>query len=388
MAAIFDLFRRSAGALPAFKPGSYHYQSPAQDERNYRLHLRVEEGGLGVLIVNAATVLHLNETAAEYAFYFVHNQPAGAVGRQMAKKYQVEASQAEHDYTELVDSILTLVEVPDLDPVTYLDFDRRQPYSSKLSAPYRLDLALTYRLPEGAAAEAAPQERVRAELSAADWKTALERAWQAGIPHVVFTGGEPTLRPDLPELVAHAEKLGLVSGLYTSGERLADPAYLELLLQTGLDHLMVVLHPEQPAAWQALRNALPQDISVTVHLTLTNDNRAELATHLEELKQMGVAAVSLTSTAADLELELQGLRDQAADLDLRLVWDVPVPYSDLNPVALELEKAEKPQGAGRAWLYVEPDGDVLPGQGVNEPLGNLLNDPWDLIWKNAQAKAR
>jgi len=33
-------------------------------------------------------------------------------------------------------------------------------------------------------------------------------------------------------------------------------------------------------------------------------------------------------------------------------------------------------------LYVEPDGDVLPAQGVNRVLGNILTDPWKKIWKH------
>ena len=43
----------------------------------------------------------------------------------------------------------------------------------------------------------------------------------------------------------------------------------------------------------------------------------------------------------------------------------------------------QPKVAGRAWLYVEPDGDVLPTQGVNRLLGNFLRDPWEKIWKAA-----
>ena len=68
---------------------------------------------------------------------------------------------------------------------------------------------------------------------------------------------------------------------------------------------------------------------------------------------------------------------------MRLVWDLPVPYSAFNPVAVELQQAHEaaPEGAGNAWLYVEPDGDVLPAQGVNKVLGNLLTDPWKKIWK-------
>ena len=48
---------------------------------------------------------------------------------------------------------------------------------------------------------------------------------------MVFTGGEPTLRDDLPELIAHAESNGQVSGLLSDGLRFADPAYLDSLLR-------------------------------------------------------------------------------------------------------------------------------------------------------------
>ena len=45
-------------------------------------------------------------------------------------------------------------------------------------------------------------------------------------------------------------------------------------------------------------------------------------------------------------------------------------------------------GPGHAWLYVEPDGDVLPGQGhYQQVLGNLLTDAWESIWQNAKKLA-
>ena len=71
---------------------------------------------------------------------------------------------------------------------------------------------------------------------------------------------------------------------------------------------------------------------------------------------------------------------------MTLVWDLPVPYSSIHPVALEVEQTEEVlPGAGRAWLYVEPDGDVLPAQGKNQVLGNLLNEDWDAIWEKAKS---
>jgi MoaA/NifB/PqqE/SkfB family radical SAM enzyme len=209
----------------------------------------------------------------------------------------------------------------------------------------------------------------------------LEKAWKAGIPHVIFTGGEPTLRDDLVELVAYAESLGQVSGLLTDGLRLVDNNYLNNLLQTGLDHLLIALQPNHPASWQALANTLAADIFTAVHLTLTPQNAAEMPATLKKLSQMSTPAISLSTQDSALNDMLKSLRDQAAVLQMTLIWDLPVPYSGQNPVAFEVPEAELVDGAGRAWLYVEPDGDVLPAQGVNRVLGNLLRDRWEAIWK-------
>ncbi len=100
---------------------------------------------------------------------------------------------------------------------------------------------------------------------------------------------------------------------------------------------------------------------------------------------MSANALSLSTTDPTLSDQLKTLRDFAAMLQLDLVWDIPVPYSINNPVSFELENADSqkaPEGAGKAWLYIEPDGDVLPAQGVYEHiLGNILSDKWEDIWE-------
>jgi MoaA/NifB/PqqE/SkfB family radical SAM enzyme len=91
--------------------------------------------------------------------------------------------------------------------------------------------------------------------------------------------------------------------------------------------------------------------------------------------------MSLSVSDPSLHGQLSLLRDYAADINLRLVSDLPVPYSAAHPVALETAYDSEPAGAGKAWLYVEPDGDVLPAQGMAEKLlGNLLRDDWEKIY--------
>ncbi|MEA3339579.1 MAG: radical SAM protein, partial [Chloroflexota bacterium] len=218
-----------------------HYQTPPDAEQQYRLHLRVEGDGRGLLVVNAATILHLNQTAAEYARLLIQGADADEAARAMARRYRVGRAQAREDYVRLRDHVLTLATTVDLDPVTYLDMDRVAPFSAETSAPYRVDLALTYRVDEAGALDPEARRRVDRELTAEEWQQALDVLWDAGVPHVCFTGGEPTLREDLILLIQHAEELGQVTGLLTDGRRLREQEYLDELLLAGLDHLQITL---------------------------------------------------------------------------------------------------------------------------------------------------
>jgi MoaA/NifB/PqqE/SkfB family radical SAM enzyme len=358
------------------KAGMYHWMAPDDAPIPYRLHLRVESDETSVLIVNAATVVHLNPTATAHVLQIIEGASEEEAAQEVARRYRVSG--------RLREQILTLATIPDVDPVVYLGMDRAEPFGEHPSAPYRLDLALTYRCDTEGELDPLARKRVDRELSGDEWKKILSTSWEAGIPHVTFTGGEPTLREELRDLIAHAESKGQVTGLLTDGRRLADADYLETLSQAGLDHILIALVEGDPTSREGLRNAIASDIYTAVHLTLTPGPIGKSREALENIAEMGVSAISLSSseTTDELFIALSAARDLAADLHLDLIWDIPVPYSASNPIALELDAI--PVGAGRAWLYVEPDGDVLPTQGLDQVLGNLLRDPWSEIWSKAQ----
>ena len=364
--------------LPA---GLYHYISPPEDPRNYRLHLRLEKNGSGILIVNASTILHLNQTAAELAYYIIQNLSPEKAASKIASRYHVTKDQARSDYENLIDRIQILINTPDLDPETFLDFERKPVHTASISAPYRLDCAITYRLPDLVDPQLAPTDRVKQELSAQDWEKIIDKAAKLGIPHILFTGGEPTLRPDLPELIGYAEKDELVTGLISDCLRLGEADYMNHVLQKGLDHVMMVLNPELPESWKALDDLLAADIFVAVHITLTQENADSISELIRRLSQLGVRAISLSVNDPELKDKLENARNQVANEQIELIWNLPVPYSSMNPIAIETSEWNEFPGAGLEWLYVEPDGDVLPSQGMNQVLGNLLNDSWETIWK-------
>ncbi len=370
---------------PQQLPSGFHtFQSPPEVTPPYRLQLRLENDGTGILVVNARTVLHLNQTAAEIAYHLISHDSVEETTRKISKRYNVPRQQALNDVTDFSERIQTIIESPTLDPVSFLDFDRVDPYSKELSAPYRLDCALTYKTNDDAP-NALPTERVKRELLTEEWKIILQKTWLAGIPQIVFTGGEPTLRPDLCELIAVTQNQGQVTGLLTDGKRLSERDFLHELLQSGLDHVMINLDPESPQVWEAIRDVSREDLFLTVHLTLTTHTISEAHVVLENLQSyMGEnRSLSLSVNNADLSKQLDAIRNDAIRMGFNMVWDLPVPYSALNLVSLELAEGASPvKGAGNAWLYVEPDGDVLPAQGITTVLGNILTDPWEKIWSN------
>jgi MoaA/NifB/PqqE/SkfB family radical SAM enzyme len=129
----------------------------------------------------------------------------------------------------------------------------------------------------------------------------------------------------------------------------------------------------------------------TVHITISPEITSRLRQIIQNCRELGANAISLSSAdPADKNLNkaLTAAQTLVADADLPLKWDLPVPYSAHNPISLEIETSQdKIAGAGKAWFYVEPDGDVLPAQGINQVLGNLLKDDWKNIWKGTPVKA-
>jgi len=380
MNSILERFFAPAAIPESLKPGLYHWKTPDDAPIQYRLHLRIEDEGMGVLIVNAATVLHLNQTATEHAYLLVQGVGEEEAARVISERYRVSYKKALKDHREFRDKIETLATNPQVDPVMFLDFDRKEPLDETPSAPYRMDLALTYRCDASGKIDPLAKRRVDRELTTEEWKSILDKIWNAGVPHVTFTGGEPTLRDDLRELIAHAEELGQVTGLLTDGKSLAQAAYLEELAQAGLDHILVAIDLSDSKSEAGLRNAVASEVYTAAHLTITPENSAAVSDNLKHLADLGVPAVSLSASERSETLAdaLTAARDQAATLGLDLIWDLPAPHSATNPLALELEAP--PETAGHAYLYVEPDGDVLPAQGFEKAIGNLLTESFDKIW--------
>ena len=177
----------------------HHYRFEQEGEKS-RVHLRLDPGGQGTLIVNSNRIMHLNPTAALMAHLVLEKvEPAAAV-KTIQKKYHVSRGQALSDLQEIRLQLEELVRPDGACPIHDLELETQAPFSARPTAPYRLDLALTYRCNNDCAHcynvehPSTGSSTIKNELSTADWKKVLDKAWSLGIPHIIFTGGEPTLR--------------------------------------------------------------------------------------------------------------------------------------------------------------------------------------------------
>nr|HID15097.1 radical SAM protein [Anaerolineae bacterium] len=394
-------------------PGLHAYERRDGAGGRVRLHLRVEPDGCGLLVINASRVLHLNQTAVEYARLILEEVPEERAVRTIRRRYQVDVQTARTDYRRLLAQIETLV-ASDVSvcPIHGLDLERIDPFSVSLTAPYRMDLALTYRCNNACLHCYVARSPEHPEMDTTAWKSVLDRVWEVGIPHVCFTGGEATLRPDLVELVAYAERKGLVTGLLTNGRRLSDATYVRALVMAGLDHVQITLesHDEAvhdrmvvaPGAWretvQGVRNAVAAGLYTTTNTTLTRENVAGIEKTVAFIASLGVptfacnsliyagrgATVGTGFREGELVSVLERVREEASRHGLRLIWYTPTQYCALSPLQLEL--GVKACTAALYNMCVEPDGAVIPCQSYYEPLGYILRDPWEAIWNHDLAR--
>ena len=109
-----------------------------------------------------------------------------------------------------------------------------------LQPPHSLLAELTHRCPLQCPYCSNPLELTKksGEIKTDTWKSVLSQAAELGVLHIHFSGGEPTARPDILELVSHAREVGLYSNLITSGV-LMNEGRLDALLEAGLDHVQL-----------------------------------------------------------------------------------------------------------------------------------------------------
>lgn len=250
------------------------------------------------------------------------------------------------------------------------------------------------------------------EMTTDEWKTVLDRLKEARVPMVTFTGGEPTLRADIAELVGYAK--WFVTRLNTNGVALTDEL-IQDLKKASLDSLQVTLYAADPAIHNRLtgsehhthtvdgiRRAVRAGLDVSVNTPLCRLN-ADYTSTLTLIHELGVRFVTVsglicTGGAAGKHRESDLAPDElweivktakafcdAHGMEMDFTSPGLISADQLDELGMNIPSC----GACLSNMAITPDGTVVPCQswlGTDAALGHILRDEWKNIWNHSTCR--
>ena len=291
-------------------------------------------------------------------------------------------------------------------------------YAKYMKAPHRMDLMISSMTKNNCwncnqkclHCYAAGQEKANVqELSTRQWKNVIDKCRKIGIPQITFTGGEPTLRKDLIELIDYSK--WFVTRLNTNGVLLTEELS-EQLYEASLDSIQITLYSSVPEVHNELvgaqnfektvngiKNAIKAGLNVSINTPLCTLN-SDYSSTLNFINDLGVKYVSCSGlipsgnakksnslTTKLTNSEMYNILERAS----KVCMEKHIEISFTSPGWVEEEKLRNLKfdvpacGACLSNMAIAPNGEVIPCQSwlsSNESLGNILINNWQNIWNS------
>ena len=341
--------------------------------------------------------------------------------RNVRKVYpSVPKKDIEEDLEELLDVLFAVARGNN--PDAEIEKLSIRAYRDNMTAPHRMDLmvsAMTDSCGKWQCNQkcvfcyAAGQQMGKTkEMTTEQWKQAIDRLDAARVPMVTFTGGEPTQRADIAELVGYAKRM--VTRLNTNGVNLS-PELVQQLKVAGLDSVQVTLYSHDEAVHNALvgsnhhadtiqgiRNAVASGLDISINTPLCKKN-ADYERTLAFIYSLGVRFVTVSGLICT---GMAGINHKEYDLTSDELFEIIKTANEFcnahemeidftSPGLINAEKLDElgmnvPMcGACLSNMAIAPDGTVVPCQswlGADASLGNILTDPFKRIWNHPMCK--
>jgi len=247
------------------------------------------------------------------------------------------------------------------------------------------------------------------ELSTSEAKKLIQEISKAGFQIMIFSGGEPLMRPDIYELGSFAGQQGLRPVLGTNGS-LITAEVAQKLKQAGFMAAGVSLdslNPEKNDAFrklentyaltvQGMKNLQAAGLPFQIHTTVMDWNVGELEALTDFAVEIGAMAhhvFFLVPTGRAVNIEEEALRVVEYERTIARLMEkqkqVPIEIkptcapqfirvADKKSVPLRFSKGCL---AGISYCIISPVGNVQACAYMDKPLGNVREKPFDVIWK-------
>lgn len=296
-------------------------------------------------------------------------------------------------------------------------------YADNMRAPHRMDLMVSAMTKDNrwncnqscvhcyAAGQAQAEE---AELTTEEWKQIIDKCRKVCIPQVTFTGGEPTMREDLIELIDHAR--WFVTRLNTNGINLTRE-YCEKLYKASLDSVQITFYSHDPEVHnelvgarmyektlEGIENAIAAGLNLSVNTPLCVRNKDYVET-LKFLHEKGVSYVTCsglimtgnacTEESKNLQLSREEIRNVLKEaVDYAYANDMEISFTSPGWIEedffAENGLSTPTCGACLSNMAITPGGNVVPCQSwlSGYDLGNFLSEDWEKIWYSGKCENR
>ena len=260
------------------------------------------------------------------------------------------------------------------------------------------------------------RDPLRQEMSAAEVFRVIDQVATAGhVPSVSFTGGECTLRPELPDFVARARQCGMRVNLITNGIVCASRGYVARLVDAGLTSAQVSLEgptaavhdrlTQRPGSFdktlRGIGNLRDAGLYVHTNTTVCEENAEHLTAVVDlarslELPHLSMNQLIPTGTPnlprhRTLKVSYTRIgplvvrvKEHAARAGIDFHWYSPTPFCIFNPIRHGL--GNKGCAACDGLLHVSPSGEVLPCSSFARGVGNLLELGFEAVWFGKRAQ--
>lgn len=263
-----------------------------------------------------------------------------------------------------------------------------------------------------------PPERdpVRDEMTSDEIIEVIDQIALVGkVPSISFTGGECTLRPELPRWIEHARRRGMRVNIITNGVACSNKALVDALSGAGLHSAQVSLEgpspdvhdglTQRPGSFrrtiQGIENLRDAGIRVHTNTTVCRENAEHVTAMVELAKSLGLVRVSMNhiipTGASNLapnrnnrirysEIGRYVLRakQRARQCGIAFHWYSPTPFCIFNTVAHGL--GNKGCAACDGLIHVSPSGEVLPCSSFARGVGNILEKGLEKVWFGPDAQ--
>ena len=324
------------------------------------------------------------------------------------------------DLKEIIDVLLKVARGKEVEEnIGYLSIKK---YAKYMNAPHRMDLLISSMEKNGSwncnqkcinCYAAGQQKGKDDELTTDEWKKIIDKLKLARIPQITFTGGEPTLRDDLVELVKYSS--WFVTRLNTNGQLLTKALCSELM-ESSLDAIQVTFYSYKKEihnllvgcdgfdkTCEGIKNAIDAKLLVSINTPLCELNTDYVNTIKFVYENYGVryftcSGLILTGNAtkdmsiknrlnsSELKKILIDALNYCKENDLELKFTSPgwiddefLKNNNINPPIC---------GATISNMAISPSGDVIPCQSYLDgtSFGNLLDSSFNSIWNSKALK--